>query len=68
MRDYANTIHRTPLVIVGTVVMPPRPATRPAHDEGVEAGALAKATRECMALGDRMTPVAVKCCSATSCT
>ena len=70
MRDYANTIHRTRLIIVVVpVVMRPWPgahATRPAAKAGgvrVEA----EVAKRCMPLGDMMPGVAVKCCNATSC-
>ena len=70
MRDYANTIHRTRLIIVVVpVVMRPRPSAHAtciaaiAGSVYVEAGV----AKRCMPLGDMMPGVAVKCCNATSC-
>ena len=68
MRDYANTIHRTRLIIVVVpVVMRPWPDARPtlAATGGVYVDALA--AKGCMPLEDMMPGVAVKCCNATSC-
>lgn len=68
MRDYANTIHRTPLIAVMAVVMRPRPAT-PAVGDGARAGVrrtVAREAAEGMALGDMMARGAVKCCSAAT--
>ena len=70
MRNYANTIHRTPLIAVVAVVMRPRPEPARAGDAtGMVVGRSdADAAKEDMALGDMNTLGAVKCCSATSCT
>ena len=69
-RDYANTIHRTPLIaVVAVVIMRPTPASASACDdaEAVDWRSDAGLTKEDMPLGDPMTPGAVKCCTATSC-
>ena len=68
MRDYANTIHRTPLIAVVAVVMRPRPDAARSDATGTVVGrGRALAAKEGMALGDMMARGAVKCCSATSC-
>jgi hypothetical protein len=68
LRDYANTIHRTPLIAVVAVVMRPRPDAARSDATGAVVGrGRAWAAKEGMPLGDMMARGAVKCCGAASC-
>ena len=70
MRDYANTIHRTRLIIVVVpVVMRPRPGAHATGIAAIAGGVCVEAgvAKRCVPIGDMVRRVAVKCCDATSC-